>query len=125
MNLSLFTDVLGEFFKNNDFEALKGETEGGFEILAYDSPRFKLDGYVSVTIEGEKNDFLVNLELNRENDKHSPRISSTFLTTMLGGGYFLVKRFRAEDAFMKLEKEFWEYVNKTLPSVRNTAEDQS
>jgi hypothetical protein len=122
VNLALFTDALVEFFIKKDFEATKGETEKGFEILAYDSPHFKLDGYADVTIAGEKNDFVVSFEVCKESDKHSSSFRSIFLTTMLGGGYFLVKRLKSEETFLKLEKEFWAYVENTLPSVKGSAE---
>jgi hypothetical protein len=121
VNLALFTDALVEFFIKKDFEATKGETEKGFEILAYDSPHFKLDRYADVTVEGEKNDFVVSLELCKESER-GPPIRSVFLTTMLGGGYFLLKRLKSEETFLKLEKEFWAYVENTLPSVKGSAE---
>ena len=124
INLTLFTDNLAEFFIKKDFEATKGETEKGFEILAYDSPHFKLEGYADVTVEGEKNDFIVGFELRKE-PKRGSSIQSTFLTTMLGGGYFLLKRLKSDETFLKLEKEFWAHVENTLLSAKGSAEESS
>jgi hypothetical protein len=123
LNLASFTDILGEFFVKKDFEVIKGETEKGFKIIAYDSPNFKLDGSADVTIEGEKNDFTVSLDFCKESDKHDSPVRSIFLTTMLGGGYFLLKRLKSEETFLKLEKEFWAYVENVLYSAKGSGED--
>jgi hypothetical protein len=124
VNLASFTDALVEFFVKRDFEATKGETEKGFEILAYDSPHFKLEGYADVTVEGESNDFVVSFELHEESKRSWPT-RSVFLTTMLGGGYFLLKRLKSDEAFLKLEREFWTYVAAMLPKVKGSAEESS
>lgn len=124
INLASLRDALVEFFIKKDFEATKGETEKGFEILAYDSPHYKFEGYADVKIEGEKNDFAVSLELHKESKRNSP-VQSTVLTTMLGGGYFLLKRLKSDEAFLKLEKEFWANVENTLFSARDSAAESS
>ncbi len=121
VNLALLTDALVEFLVKRDFEATKGETDKGYEILAHDSQLFKLDGYADVTVEGEKNDFTVSLELQKAS-KDRPPARSPMLTTMLGGGYFLLKRLKSDEAFLKLEKEFWTHVENTVLSMKGSAE---
>lgn len=124
INLASLVDSLVEFFTKRDFEATKGETENGFEILAYDSPHYKLEGYSDVTVEGDRNDFTVSLELHKESERRYPS-RSIFLTTMLGGGYFLLKRLKSDETFLKLEKEFWAHVENTLLLARGSAEKSS
>ncbi|MEM3699430.1 MAG: hypothetical protein QXL57_00975 [Candidatus Bathyarchaeia archaeon] len=109
VNLALLTDSIVNFFVAKDFEVIRGESKKGFQIFAYDSSQVKLGSPVSVTIEGEKDDFEVNFELSDKPNKRS-WFPSYFLTIMLGGGYFLVKKFRSDEAFLKLEKEFWTYI---------------
>jgi hypothetical protein len=126
VDLARLTDALGEFFAKHDFEAVKGETDKGYQIFASDSPHFKVDGYISVTVEGNKNDFTVNFELCRESgSKGVSPIPSIFLTTMLGGGYFMLKRLKANEAFIKLENTFWAYVENTLLSLEGSADESS
>jgi hypothetical protein len=109
VDLALLTARIGDFFKERDFEAMKGETAAGYQILAEDSPSFRLGGCVSVTIEGKKDDFTVKLELFKKEKKRS--LTPILLTTMFLGGYFLKSKLRSEEDWMKLEKEFWRYLN--------------
>jgi len=64
-DLATLTDRIGDFFKERDFEAIKGEIPSGYSILAENSPKFRLDGYVSVAIEGKPDDLSVKLELTK------------------------------------------------------------
>jgi len=119
VDLNELTTHISRFFKEKDFEAIKGEIPTGHQILAEDSPHFKINGYISVTVEGRSNDFVVKLE-HCGKDKH-PRFFSVFLTTMLGGGYFLSRRLKSEETWMKLEKEFWKYVENAALHLTNSA----
>jgi hypothetical protein len=118
IDLTLLTNRIGSFFKERDFEAIKGEIATGFNILAEDSPHFKLDGYVDVKIEGKPEDFAVKIELCRSKKRlYFPPM----LLTMLGGGYFLSKRLRAQEDWEKLENEFWKYVENATSQLSNTS----
>ena len=118
VDLTKLTAHLGGFFKEKDFEAVKGERPTGHQILATDSPYFKINGYVSVTIEGKPNNFVVNLELCSK-DKSSPFIPN-FLTSMLGGGYFILRQLKSTEVWMKFEKEFWKYVDNAVLCLTNS-----
>jgi hypothetical protein len=109
VDLALLTARIGNFFKERDFEAVKGETATGYHIFAEDSPHFRLDGCVSVTIEGKPDDFIVKLELFKEGKKRS--FTPILLTTMFLSGYFLTKKLRSEEDWMRLEKEFWKHLD--------------
>lgn len=118
VDLALLTTHTGIFFKERDFEAIKGEKPTGFHIFAENSPRFRLDGYVSVTIEGKPNDFTVELELCNKRKKRT--FIPILLTTMFLGGYFLSKRLRSEEDWMKLEKEFWKHLDNIMLYLNNS-----
>lgn len=111
IDLVLLTTHIGNFLKEKDFEAIKGEIPNGFLIFAENSPHFRLDGYVSVTIEGKPDDFTIKLELCRE-EKRS--LTPLLLTTMFVGGYFLSRKLRSDEDWMRLEKEFWRLLDKLL-----------
>lgn len=119
VDLTELTTRLGDFFKEKDFEAIKGKTSTGHQIFAADSPYFKINGYVNITIEGKPNDFVVKLEHCGE-DKRPP-FRSIFLAAMFGGGYFLSRRLKSEEAWMKLEKEFWRYVENVILHLTDSA----
>jgi len=121
VDLPLLTSQIGNFFKERDFEAIKGETPTGYQILAEGSPYFRLEGHVSVTIEGKPDDFFVKLELCGGEKKHS--LTPIVLTTMFLGGYFLIRRLRSEEDWMTLEKEFWRYLDNVMLYLSNSVED--
>ncbi len=119
VDLTLLTARIADFFKEKDFEAVKGETSTGYQILGEDSPHFRIQGYVSVTIEGKPEDFTVTLEHCRDKKRswYSP-----FLLTMLGGGYLMSRRLKSEEAWTKLEKELWKHVENAVLNTTNSAE---
>ncbi|MGB8779109.1 MAG: hypothetical protein WCD81_00480 [Candidatus Bathyarchaeia archaeon] len=108
VDLARFTTHVGEFFKKNDFEAYKETLENGFKIEALDSSKYKMEGLVTVTIEGDPNNLKVTLE--RSGIENKRRINSMFLTAAFGGGYFLLKRMKSEENWTLFQREFWRYV---------------
>ena len=114
VDLVLLTTRIGDFFKERSFEAIKGETAAGYHIFAQGSPRYRLGGYVSVTIEGKPDDFTVKLELPKAEKKHSS--TPILLTTMFLGGYLLKTRLRFEEDWNRFQKEFWSYLDGLIPS---------
>jgi len=120
VDLALLTKRIGDFFKEKDFEAIKGQTPTSYQILAEDSPYFRLQGYVSVTIEGRPENFTIKLDLCAKKKKHL-RLSP-FLLNMFGFGYFHLQELRSDEAWMKLEKEFWRHVENVVLHLTNTAE---
>jgi hypothetical protein len=123
IDLELLATCIGDFFKEKDFEAVKGKIPDGYQILASDSPYFKLDGYVNVVIEGQPGSF--DIELDLRGGKGKSFGVSPFLMSMFGGGYFFLRKLKSEESWMKLEKEFWRYVENNLPSLTNSAKSSS
>lgn len=120
VDLALLTTRIGNFFKEKDFEAIKGEIPTGYQILAEDSPYFKIHGYVSVTIEGKPQDFAVKLDHCGNNEKRS--WFSHYLLRMFGGGYLLLQQLKSEEAWTKLEKQFWTHMENVVLQLTNSAE---
>jgi len=123
VDLKLLTTYIGEFLKKKDFEAVKGEIPTGYQIFAENSPYFKLDGYVSVAIEGKSSDFTIELELCK--GKKNSLIEPVLLTTMFFGGYFLKRKLKSDEDWIKFKNEFWRYVENAVlrlsGSTTNTA----
>jgi len=122
IDLGLLAARIGDFFKVKNFEAVKGEIPTGHQIFAEGSPHFKINGHVSVTIEGKPGDFAVNLEQCTDKKKRDfPH--SIFLESMFIGGYFISRRLKSEEAWLKLEKEFWRHVENDVLHLSNSAKD--
>lgn len=120
VDLAMLTTRVGDFFKDKDFEAIKGKTRKGYQILAENSPYFKLLGYVSVTIEGEPNDFVVKLDLCGK--KRNNTILTHFkLLTMFGGGYLFMQELRSNEAWIKLKREFQQHLENVVLQLTNSS----
>jgi hypothetical protein len=123
VDLNLLTVRIGDFFKERDFEVIGQKTSINYQVLAENSLAFRLLGFVNVTIEGKPDDFVIKLEL-REKRKRYGKYSS-FLLNMFGGGYFLLQEVKSDEAWMRLEKEFWQYVENVVLHLTNTAKSSN
>lgn len=122
VDLDLLTNQLSEFFKEKDFNVVKGRSEKGYQIFADDSGYYKVNGYVSVSIEGKPEDFTITFELcNEEEKRKNPLPRSIILTTMFGGGYFLRKQLKSDEEWLRLKRDFWSYVEMIILNLANTA----
>jgi hypothetical protein len=120
VDLVLLTMRIGDFFKEKEFETVEGEIPTGYEILAKDSPYFKIQGYASVNIEGNPEDFTVKIHYCGYETSHS-RFSSLLLR-MFGGGYLVLRQQKSQEAWTKLEKKLWRYVENAVLHLTNSAE---
>jgi hypothetical protein len=82
---------------------VKGENLNGYQTFAGDSPHFKINGYVSATVEGTPDDFAVNLLCTDTKKQNLPH--SIFSEQMIFGGYFISRRLKSEEAWLKLERD--------------------
>lgn len=119
VDLALLVSEIVDFLKTNDFEIMKGERQKGYEMLAEGSSTFKIDGYIRIIIEGEPENFMVNVEWCKEKNRdYLPPI----LTSMLGGGYFYLKKLKSEEVWIKLEKELWKYIENAVLRLTGSAQ---
>jgi len=121
VDLALLILSLSEFFKEKDFEAIRGQTKTGYQILACGSPHFKLQGDVTMTLEGKPENFMIELTLSTKK-KQTFRLSP-FLLSMLGGGYVTLQELKSREAWIELEKQFWKYTENTVLRLTNTAKN--
>jgi hypothetical protein len=108
VNLSVLVQKTIQFFESNEFNNVTAlKTETGYQVIAGDSKWYKMENDVSVTVEGKPDDFTVSLTSCKEEKKYGLPL---ILTSMFGGGYFLLKNFRSEEAMQKLERDFGEKI---------------
>lgn len=123
VDLSLLATRIADFFTERDFEVVKGKSETGHEILAHGSPFYKLLGYVAVTVEGDPQDFRVNMELCGDTKKDT--LFNWRLLTMFGGGYFVLQKLKSDEALIKLEKEFRQHLENAALHLTNSAKSSN
>jgi hypothetical protein len=119
VDLDKFTLKIGDFFGERDFEVVRDTLSTGYRILSGNSSRFRLMGYVSVTIEGKPDDFTVKLELINKKGQYSKY--SGLLLSLFGGGILVRREAESEEAWIKLQKEFWLYVDNLVANLTGTA----
>lgn len=108
VKLSNLVQKMIQFFESNEFDNVTAlKTETGYQVIAGNSKRYKMENDVSVTVEGKPDDFTVSLTSCKEEKKYGLPL---ILTSMFGGGYFLLKNFRSEEAMQKLERDFGEKI---------------
>jgi hypothetical protein len=117
VDLDLLVFRIGDFFKENNFEVIGEETSINYRILAKNSPSYRLLGLVEVTIEGTPADFVLKLELSGTKKRFA--VYSTLLT-MFGGGYLVLQEVESDEAWEKLNKQFWPYVENMVLYLTNS-----
>ena len=123
VDLELLTVKLGDFFKERKFEVIGEKTPTNYQITAGKSPSFKLLGVANVIIEGKPDDFSVKLELQERRRRYSGY--GSFLLSLFGGGILLRQEAESDEAWMRLGKEFWQYVENLVLNLANTAKSSS
>jgi len=120
VDLGLLANSIVDFLKTLDFEIVSGETVSEHAIFAGDSPHFPIDDHISVTIQGKPEDFVVKMELNDGKKKRSLFVSP-LLMSLIGAGFLLSRRFKSEEAWLKLEKEFWRHLGNIIVQLTDSS----
>ncbi len=118
VNLELLTNYLCDFLQQKDFEIVKGKISGGYQIFASCSPRFKLDGYISISVKGKPDDFVVSVELCKDGKTN---ILTDYLASRFIGGYFFLQKLKLDENWAKLEKELTLHIKKTVLHLTNSS----
>jgi hypothetical protein len=122
VSLSSLVKEIIQFFESKEFNNVTAlETETGYQVIAGDSKHYKIEKDVSVTIQGKANDFTISLTSNTEERRPSLPL---ILTSMFGGGYFLLKNFRSEEAMQKLERDFRERISKMIEQAQEPSSQE-
>jgi hypothetical protein len=117
VNLSNLLQKMIQFFESKEFKNVTAlETESGYQMIAGDSKHYKMENDVSVTIEGKPDDFTISLTSCKEERRFTLPL---VLTQMFGGGYFLLKNFRSEEAMQKLERDFGQKIDNMIAQAQD------
>jgi len=123
VDLELLSEKLEDFFKERKFQIISEKTSGNYKITVGNSPSFKLLGLLSVVVEGRPDDFSVKLEFQERRRRYSGY--GSFLLSLFGGGILLRQEAESDEAWMRIEKEFWLYVENLVLYLANTAKPSS
>ena len=112
VDLAVLAEKIESFFRQRGFEVFKGENSAGIQIYAINSLYVKSDDYISVKVEKKTSEIVIKFSLGAtdENFFNPPNL----LTVMFFGGYFFTKRSKLNMEIIRLEKDFWKYMDSIL-----------
>jgi hypothetical protein len=111
VNLTLLSESIEDFFKSKGFEVRELESAKGYRFLILPQQRRRIDGRIDVTVSGDPNDFVISFDII-ESSGFLKKFGS--ILNLVGGGVFVLKSLKLEEALEKLEKEFWIHVQEKI-----------
>lgn len=121
-NLDLLTERIENFFKSKGFETRKNASPNGTKISTVPKHFRDVKAGIKVTIWGSPHDFMVELSVD-ETSRFSTLLGLS--TIPLGGGTLVLRGLKLQEALERLEKEFWVYVEETIPYVTRSNSEHS
>jgi len=111
VDLELLSEFLADFLAKRGFKARVKKQVMGFRVLALPSFPHGILEEVTLVIEGDRNDFAVKFVSGKLSHSF---VKYGFLTTIFGGGSFLLRGLKSEEMLEKLETEFWAHLEKMI-----------
>jgi hypothetical protein len=116
-NLEKLAKQIIRFFDVKKFEDITAfQNENDYEIIAGNSRTYRLRSDLKVDIHKEKDGFTISLNPLKETKRFSFPMT---LATMFGGGYFLLKDLKSDEAWVKIEREFWNQVHSAVADTKD------
>ena len=113
-NLDLLTEKIESFFKSKGFETRKNVSPTGYKISTVPKHVRDVKAGIQVKILGRRNDLMVELSVG-ETSRFSTMLGLS--TIPFGGGTLVLRGLKLQEVLERLEKEFWVYVEETIPHV--------
>jgi hypothetical protein len=121
VDLSVLADHTIRFLEKEEFDdVVEVKTETGYQIIAGNSPIRRISKDILISIDGTPEEFFINLELSEERKMEHLSIP-VMLATMIGGGYFVLKHLRSDEAWLKFKMDFWKQMNALIANLRFSA----
>ena len=111
VNLDLLTENIETFFKDKGFKTRKDSLPTGTKILIAPKHLRDTNANIKITVLGNPQDFTVELLMN-EPSRFATMLGLT--TTLFGGGIFVLRGLKLQEALEKLEKKFWVYLEEKI-----------
>lgn len=117
LDLALLGKRIENFFEAKGFKITKERTASEYEVSAKIQQGVSMLGPVIVRILGDSNDF--SIEFLTSERSHSV-VKFGFVTSMFGGGSFIRRGLKSQEAEEKLEKDFWIYIEDAIAQLVNS-----
>lgn len=111
-----------QFFTQRQFELSDEKIQDGYQFTAATQKILGVQLKIHVNLYGDPNDFTIEFitDAKRKGFLSSSMVLS-YMATIIGGGAFLRSELRLRESLDKLEKTFWEHVDKQIADLTNSA----
>lgn len=122
VDLTLLSKTIEDFLKAKGYRtrSLLGESKKKYRISATLLKNRDSTGVV-VRIYGEPNDFVMELDLPIE-----AQLSKTLgsVIALFGGGYLYLRGLKSEEAYQKLEEDFWLFAEEAVARLIDSTKER-
>lgn len=118
VDLALLSGCVENFFKVRGLKTVKEESAGKCKISVIPQNARDTRGGIYIRILGDPNNFVIEFY---GSERVRSSIKWGLITTLFGGGPFLLRSLRLQEALEKIEREFWVYVEETIARLADSA----
>ena len=118
MDLALLGQWIQRFFKKKEFRISEEVDDGNHRILARPTYVHEIVDTITVSVSGSAADFTVGLYIGARSEalKKIGQLGSLF-----GLGVLFLRGIRSEDAGVRLEKDFWVFIEEKINRLADSA----
>ncbi len=122
VDLNKLSESIKQYFIQGQFETTMEKTQDKYKIDAATEKILNVQLKILVNLFGQPNDFTIEFTADKERKGFfTPSMIISYVATALGGGVFLRSEIKLKEALEKLEKMFWEHVDKKVAELTNSA----
>lgn len=118
VDLSVLINHLIQFFEKRKFVTSLESSEEEYHIIVAPTQHHDILETIHIYIGGRPDDFKVRFDAG---SLSRALVRRGILTTFLGGGILTLKGLKSQEALEKLEREFWNYLDRVIWSLANSA----
>ncbi len=118
VDLSALTYCIVEFFRKKNFGIFNEGSGETHTIVATPNKSHGIVEEIIVHVTGKPSDFTVKFEAG---SRSSELVRLGIFTSTFGGGMFTLKGLKSQEALERLESEFWNYVDRVVWSLADSA----
>lgn len=122
VDLTKLTESIKQYFTESQFETTEEKIQNGYKIEAATEKILNVQLKILVNIYGEPNDFTIEFMTDQQRKGFlSSSMVFSYIMTIIGGGVFFRSEMKLRESLDRLEKQFWEHVDKQVAELTNSA----
>lgn len=119
VDLALLGQWVQWFFKRKEFRTSEEVEDGNFRIVARPTYVHEIVDTITVSVSGSPDDFKVGLYTGARSEA---LMKIGQLASLFGLGVLFLRGIRSEDAGVRLERDFWVFIEEKIDRISDTKE---